>query len=70
MPKKDIFSNPISKIKIKEKQILPGSMHELKNVKLTQEQDFNRGKAKQRPKLLLSLSYQRRARFSRITKLL
>ena len=42
MPKKDIFSNPISKIKIKEKQILPGSMHELKNVKLTQEQDFNR----------------------------
>ena len=42
MPKKDIFSNPFSKIKIKEKQILPGSMHELKNVKLTLEQDFNR----------------------------
>jgi hypothetical protein len=30
MPSKDIFSNPISKIKIKEKQILSGSMHELK----------------------------------------
>ena len=42
MPKKDIFSNPFSKIKIKEKQILPGLMHELKNVKLTLEQDFNR----------------------------
>ena len=27
MRKKDIFSNPITKIK--EKQILPGSMHEL-----------------------------------------
>ena len=35
MRKKDIFSNPITKIK--EKQILPGSMHELKNGKLTQE---------------------------------
>jgi hypothetical protein len=28
--------------KLKERQILPGSMHELKNVKLKQEQDFNR----------------------------
>ena len=40
MRKKEIFSNPISKIKIQETQILPGSMHELKNGKLTQEQEI------------------------------